>query len=128
MTSEAMQSWVLRSHPVSASEARRHIERACAGLPEDTVYTARLLVTELVSNAVLHGRGAVVLTVRRHPATVRIEVHDDSSQMPVIIDRLTLSEHGAGLRLVADLANEWGVESHLGGRPGKGVWFTLTSP
>ena len=95
-------------------------------MPEDAVYTARLLVTELVSNAVLHGRGTVVLTVARDKTGIRVEVHDESPDLPMIIDGPALAEHGAGLRVVSALASSWGSSPRGHGQPGKQVWFTLT--
>ena len=120
-----VQSWVLPSDLSAASQARRHIEAACAGVPEETLYTARLLVTELVSNAVLHGRGTVLLSVACGRGGVRVEVHDESPSPPIIVDGPPLSEHGAGLRLVSALADNWGSGPPSHGRPGKRVWFTL---
>jgi anti-sigma regulatory factor (Ser/Thr protein kinase) len=120
-----VQAWELPSDLSAASQARRHIADACAGFPEDTVYTARLLVTELVSNAVLHGGGSVLLTVARDNAGVRVEVHDESPRPPMIINGPALAEHGAGLRLVSALASSWGSSPRSDGRPGKRVWFTL---
>ena len=120
-----MQAWVLPSDLSAASQARRHIEVACAGIPEETLYTARLLVTELVSNAVLHGRGTVLLSVACGRGGVWVEVHDESPSPPTIVDGPPLSEHGAGLRLVSALANSWGTGPRSEGRPGKRVWFTL---
>lgn len=69
-----------------------------------TQYTARLLVTELVSKAVLHGRGTVLLSVACGRGGVCVEVHDESPSPPIIVDEPPLSEHGAGLRLVSALA------------------------
>jgi anti-sigma regulatory factor (Ser/Thr protein kinase) len=120
-----VQAWVLPSDLSAAPQARRHIADACAGLPEETVYTARLLVTELVSNAVLHGRGTVMLSVAADSSGVRVEVHDESPQPPVILPRPPLAEHGAGLRLVSALAGSWGTDPLGEGRSGKRVWFTL---
>ena len=125
MNSGRVQTWELVSGLSAAAEARGHVADACAELPEDTVYTARLLVTELVSNAVLHGQGQVVLTVAREQSGVRVEVHDDSARLPTVTDGPALAEHGAGLRLVAALASSWGSSPRGGGRPGKRVWFTL---
>lgn len=119
------QTWVLASDLSAASQARRHLAEACAGIPDETVYTARLLVTELVSNAVLHGRGTVLLTVTRDDAGIRVDVHDESPQRPTIIDGPALAEHGAGLRLVSAMAGSWGTSPRGAGRPGKRVWFTL---
>ena len=125
MTVGPAQVWVLPSGLTAAAEARRHIAVAGAGLPEEMVYTARLLVTELVSNAVLHGRGTVLLTVAVDLGVLRAEVHDESSDPPVVEDGSPLSEHGAGLRLVAALASSWGTCPRDDGQPGKRVWFTL---
>jgi anti-sigma regulatory factor (Ser/Thr protein kinase) len=122
---DQVQAWVLPSDLSAASTARGHVAEVCAGLPEETVYTARLLVTELVSNAVLHGRGTIRLTVARNTAGVRVEVHDESPHLPVVMDRSPMAEHGAGLRLVSAMAGSWGTEPLDGGRPGKRVWFTL---
>jgi anti-sigma regulatory factor (Ser/Thr protein kinase) len=122
---DQMQAWVLPSDLSAASTARGHVADVLAGLPEETVYTARLLVTELVSNAVLHGRGTIRLTVARDHAGVRVEVYDESPHPPVVMHRPPMAEHGAGLRLVSAMADSWGTEPLADGRPGKQVWFTL---
>jgi two-component sensor histidine kinase len=118
-------TWALPSDLSAASTARGHVAEVCAGLPDETVYTARLLVTELVSNAVLHGRGSIRLTVARDHTGVRVEVHDESPHLPEVMDRLPMAEHGAGLRLVSAMAATWGAEPLTDGQPGKRVWFTL---
>lgn len=122
---DQVQAWVLPSDLTAASTARGHVAEVCAGLPEETVYTARLLVTELVSNAVLHGRGTIRLTVARDDAAVRVEVHDESPHLPVVMHRSPMAEHGAGMRLVSAMAGSWGTDAIGDGRPGKRVWFTL---
>lgn len=119
------QTWVLPFDLSAPSRARRHVEGACAGMPEDAVDIARLLVTELVSNAVQHGSGPVLLAVGRSRSGVRVEVYDESPDLPVVRDEQPLMEHGAGLRLVAGLASSWGTEARGDARPGKRVWFAL---
>lgn len=101
------------------------MEAACDGLPDERVDTARLLVTELVANAVIHGTGDVLLTVERRRDTLRVEVSDGSTTAPVLVDGSGLRESGAGLRLVDALATRWGTGARDDGRPGKSVWFTL---
>jgi anti-sigma regulatory factor (Ser/Thr protein kinase) len=120
-----VRTWVLPCDLSAPGEARGYVEVACAGISEETVYTARLLVTELVSNAVIHGRGPVLLTVARERASVHVAVHDESPRLPKIIAGPPLSEHGAGLRLVSALAGSWGTDPSSEGQPGKSVWFTL---
>lgn len=117
--------WVLPSDVTAAFHARVHLGGACADMPAETVNIARLLVTELVSNAVLHGAGTVLLAVGRDGGGLRVDVYDESPDAPVVVDGETLFEHGAGLRLVAALASSWGVDARNDARPGKRVWFAL---
>ena len=94
-------------------------------MPEDMIEIARLLVTELVSHAVLHGWGTVVLAVARDGGTVRVEVNDENPHFPVVRHGRPPREHGNGLRIVAALAASWGTEARDDAQPGKVVWFTL---
>jgi anti-sigma regulatory factor (Ser/Thr protein kinase) len=117
--------WELAPDLTAAGVARRHVDESCADLPDDTVDVARLLVTELVANAVKHGAGSVLLEVDRGAGRVEVSVHDESPDQPVVLEARPLPENGAGLRLVAALASRWGVTERRDGRPGKRVWFTL---
>lgn len=117
--------WVLPSDVTAPSQARFHIVSACAGLPSETVDIARLLVSEVVSNAVLHGSGTVLLAIAREGSAVRVEVFDESPVAPVIVNAEALLEHGMGLRLVEALANSWGTAARGDAQPGKKVWFAL---
>ncbi|MDA2814145.1 ATP-binding protein [Nocardiopsis sp. RSe5-2] len=99
------------------------------GLAPDTAETAKLLVSETVTNAVLHtasGRPGGSVTVELHPgpASVRIEVHDagGAATAPRPVPAAPDAVHGRGLALVAALASEWGPLVH--GRV-RGVYFTL---
>lgn len=95
------------------------------GLPAHRVDVARLLVSELVTNALQHGSGEVVLVVVRDGEGLRVEVHDGSTVMPVVTESFSLMERGWGLQLVAALASSWGVVPRDDGHPGKQVWFAL---
>ena len=44
--------------------------------------TARLLVSELVANAILHARSGLEVVMRQVTAAVRIEVHDSNARLP----------------------------------------------
>ncbi|WP_432502838.1 ATP-binding SpoIIE family protein phosphatase [Kineococcus arenarius] len=116
----------LDPHPGAVSAARRHVRRTLretgAGELEET---AELGVSELVTNAVLHARTAVTVTVRLAPGgQVRIEVAD-SSEAHVQQRRFgPAAATGRGLRLVESISSAWGVEPLPPGRgPGKVVWF-----
>lgn len=86
-----------------------------------------LLVSELVSNAILHARGDVRMAIRRWGDALRVEVTDLSPQRPAPRDRLMERVNGRGLHLVELLADDWGVEELPGERPGKVVWCEVVA-
>jgi anti-sigma regulatory factor (Ser/Thr protein kinase) len=125
----------------AAAEARGHIRAAIRAwqVPVDAD-AAVLLASELVANAVMHGSapgsgepaGAglassepVMLSIRCSRGELRIEVHDQSRDMPLpplLPDSPAESETGRGLMLVAALAAKWGFYQTS---VGKAVYFTL---
>ena len=81
-----------------------------------------LLVSELVANVVTHVGAPMTLRVLRSASTMRVEIDDPSTEVPVVRHPASFEEHGRGVLLVDQLANAWGVEP----RPdGKTVWFEL---
>jgi len=108
---------------MSAGEARRFVDSVLvqAGA-EPLAYTAMLLVSELVANAILHTGTPpeVVVSIDGHRA--RVEVHDGSRQLPVRKHYSTMSGTGRGLMMVARMASGWGAEATTSG---KSVWFVL---
>jgi two-component sensor histidine kinase len=95
-------------------------------LAEDTVHTVELLVSEIVTNAVVHGQGGRVrfLLAYDEPGDVRIEVDDRSpapAHAPVEVQPLNPeAENGRGMLLVATLARAWG-------RRGTRTWCTVAT-
>jgi anti-sigma regulatory factor (Ser/Thr protein kinase) len=85
--------------------------------------TAALLVSELVTNAIVHGRSAVQLRVAMLESTIRVEVNDRSVQAPSLVESSPSEPGGYGLPLVDSLADQWGYEMIPG--DGKRVWFEL---
>jgi signal transduction histidine kinase len=79
-----------------------------------------LVVSELVGNAVRHGRPPVDLRLRKAGQGVRVAVHDDDSAPPTAVEATRDAESGRGLLLVDALASESGVEQIEG--DGKVVW------
>lgn len=111
---------------LSAREARQVVRAvlADARVSTDATETALLLVSELVTNAVLHADGRPVLDVAVAPERLRISVSDTGHGMPEVqTDNPLLSDHGRGMLLVDSLSSRWGSEPT--GPRGKRVWFEL---
>lgn len=95
-------------------------------LPTHIAEDALLLVSELVTNAVRHGRPDIEITLTLTPDRVRIEVRDGGDALPMMpsgqpsIDRPT----GRGLLIVSATATDWGIE-RSSGTTGKTVWAEL---
>jgi anti-sigma regulatory factor (Ser/Thr protein kinase) len=78
-----------------------------------------LVVSALVTNAMIHAGTDIDVTLAEHRRSVRVAVRDHSHALPV--ERHGRSdEHGRGLGIVAELASAWGVLPHSDG--GKVVW------
>lgn len=106
----------------SPGAARTLIRDALAGCPEETVATAQLLVSELVTNAVLHAGPPFVLGIQLNGHQMRIVVSDGSAAHPLARPFHDDAADGRGLPLVEVLSSSWGW--HLAGL-GKSVWFEL---
>ena len=117
----------LAGHPESAGKARKFITDFCSAseLAPEVCETAALLVSELVTNAIIHGRTAATIEAHRPGSHLRVTVHDTNPNLPPVGGQPSLSrESGRGLQIVSLLADDWGVESTDGG---KAVWFTLSA-
>jgi hypothetical protein len=86
------------------------------------VDTVLLLVSEVVTNAVLHARSGIRLVVEDRADAARVEVHDGSPVPPRMHHFRLTSGTGRGLRMLDQLALAWGVEP---GDEGKVVWFEV---
>jgi GAF domain-containing protein/anti-sigma regulatory factor (Ser/Thr protein kinase) len=111
---------VLGTEPDAVPAARHFAAESLDGHPKGTVHNAELIVTELVTNALLHGRHPATLRVRLRPGCVRIEVEDTGRNLPVRMLSNNGAMTGRGLGLVATLAANWGMD--LGRTGGKVVW------
>ncbi|MFJ3792504.1 ATP-binding protein [Kitasatospora sp. NPDC090091] len=117
--------WLLRSRR-SPGEARRHLQALLASTPvaQQFADVGLLLVSELVTNAVVHGTpigNKVLLVIDLAPARLRIEVHDArGDRAPLLRTAGRDDESGRGLVLVKSLALRWGCCPRRG--IGKIVW------
>ena len=87
---------------------------------------AELIVSELISNAVMHAAGASTyeLRISRNDTGLGIGVTDQSATKPTIRSPADGQPGGRGLRIVAALATTWGYEPTTHGQH---VWGQLGS-
>ena len=105
--------------------------RAARAFLRDAVQTWRLdgvgeiteiLAGELVANVVRHVGAPGTLRAWCRDGTLRVEVDDVNTDVPVVRRRSPGHASGYGMLLVDELSNRWGVDSRPGGRT---VWFEL---
>ncbi|GHE33513.1 hypothetical protein GCM10017771_50710 [Streptomyces capitiformicae] len=109
--------------PTAAAEARAAVRRQLEGWGLlDQTETAELLVSELVTNALVHAESRLKLTLSASHGVLRCEVSDADGRPPRVRRATEISESGRGMFLVEALAGRWGC--HQDG-PGKTVWFEL---
>lgn len=113
----------LSPEPWSASAARRFVDETLGRWEcDDVLDTVSLLVSELVTNAVLHARSEIEVSVHLLADRLRIEVGDASDDF--VRRRAAADDEGSGrgMMMVETLAQAWGVDVRPGG---KVVWFEL---
>lgn len=91
---------------------------------EPVLDDALLLTTELVTNAVIHARSAVSVTVRRGVERLRIEVADTGPGALRFRGARDDAQTGRGLQLLEAIASSWGTSAF---EAGKLVWFELST-
>jgi anti-sigma regulatory factor (Ser/Thr protein kinase) len=97
------------------------------GCAESAQEDLLLVVSELVTNAVVHGAEPIVVTVVRAPERVRVEVTDGLSEASPHTNRAAPdAETGRGLSVVTRLACAWGWRASPG--RGKTVWAEVPLP
>lgn len=111
------------STPFAPATARREIfEFLSSRASEEATSAALLVVTELLTNAVVHAGGAIELRTTLDDERLRIEVVDSSSALPRLRDP---GDGGRGLRIVEALSTDWGVVRNDGA--GKTTWCEIST-
>jgi anti-sigma regulatory factor (Ser/Thr protein kinase) len=114
----------LPAEPRSGAEARAKVCDALEPhLADGASETLKLLVSELMTNAIKHGDGTQPVELHAHwNAEVRIEISDHGDGFAPAPRVGAVDEPGGfGLYLVGQLADRWGVETNQGTT----VWFVL---
>lgn len=114
----------LTARPTAPAAARRQVKAAiCAWDAPVDESVATLLTSELVTNALHHETGpAIRLVITCAGRLIRVDVHDTSRDLPVLLNAPADAEAGRGLQLVSSLSTNWG---YYRTPTGKAVYFTL---
>ncbi|MFD9975921.1 ATP-binding protein [Streptomyces sp. NPDC059017] len=97
------------------------------GVPidDETADTIRLVASELITNAVVHGEGPVTVALYHRPGRLVIDVLDGNSAAPQMSCAEAHDESGRGLALVGQLAARYAWEPS---GCGKRVWAEIALP
>lgn len=122
-------SMTLPAEPTSPRSARELLRLLGRSWQVPDLDDADLLLTEVVTNVVVHAHTTMSLRLLWTCGCLRVEVSDCSSAMPRArraTRRATRrSRHGRGLLLLDRLADAWGVTEHEDSDSCKTVWFEL---
>jgi anti-sigma regulatory factor (Ser/Thr protein kinase) len=110
--------------PGNVSEARQFV---CGHLADHGLRAitddVRLVVSELVTNAVVHARTPFTVMVSREDGTVQLAVTDGMSYLPDLVHSGLWSDtRGRGLFMVDAYSQTWGVRATAAG---KTVWASF---
>ncbi len=120
-------AWIQLEQNVRAPRlARDFVAEQGKELPQQSIDDARLLVSELVTNALRYGRPVITVQVVLGAPLIEVSVHDESTTLPPAEPPAVLetSLSGRGLHLVGRIASQWGI-TPTDSPMGKAVWFRL---
>ena len=118
---------IQRTFPADAGsvrDARRFAIEALAGTATDVRESVELMVSELATNGIRHGRTSFRLVIEQTPEQIRVEVTDEGDGTPHMRFPGPDEPTGRGLRIVDMLSERWGVDRDT--QRGKTVWFTVS--
>ncbi|GAB7032363.1 SpoIIE family protein phosphatase [Streptomyces sp. NPDC021749] len=118
---------VAQTEPHRIAEARRQVREVLHDWADpDQVDSAVLMVSEMVTNVLLHTDGDALLVAEISgelgARRVRVDVSDSSDELPHRRSPGELASSGRGLVLLELLAGSWGVDPR---GDGKSTWFEL---
>jgi anti-sigma regulatory factor (Ser/Thr protein kinase) len=109
----------------AVTAARRTVAGLDAYLEAESTEAVLLLVSELVTNAIVHGgadpTSALALELSVSPQTIRVEVRDPGDGVSLEPVNDPDREGGWGLVLLERLADRWGVEPNRQHT----IWFEI---
>jgi anti-sigma regulatory factor (Ser/Thr protein kinase) len=111
--------------PDAVPKSRRFVRSSLGGEDAEMIQDTELVVTELVTNALLHGEPPVRIRLLILGARIRVEVEDNGRAIPIRSLSDPDAMTGRGLALIASLADRWGVDPGRAG--GKVVWAEIAA-
>lgn len=92
---------------------------------QTVIDATELVVSELITNAVMAGSSSIDMDLTVHRDHVRVAVADDAPGTPTLQRPSARDEHGRGLTIVSAISRDWGVEPEASG---KVVWASVALP
>ncbi|MFG2817900.1 ATP-binding protein [Kitasatospora sp. NPDC048365] len=89
--------------------------------------SVELVVSELVTNAVRYGRGAVSISLTLQESALQISVADYGHGMPQMREAGEEDSNGRGLAIVSALCTRWAVTTRLTGKT-VSCWLAVEPP
>ena len=113
--------------PESVHEARAFAETTMRewAVPREVIEDAALVVSELLTNAIVYGRPPIRVRLHKTRRELAVEVDDGASAMPRKLYAAPDAVRGRGLFIVGELSSRWAARAD---GTGKTVWSTLPLP
>ncbi|MEU4267958.1 SpoIIE family protein phosphatase [Streptomyces sp. NPDC026092] len=122
---------IAQAEPERIAAARQHMRQLLHDwTDEDQIDSAVLMVSEMVTNVLIHTDGDALLVAEvtcddASKRRMRVEVSDASDELPHKRHPGEMASSGRGLVLMEMLAHAWGVDPR---GEGKSIWFELNEP
>ncbi|WP_024760307.1 SpoIIE family protein phosphatase [Streptomyces exfoliatus] len=121
---------IAQAEPERIAEAREQLRQLLHDWKdEDQLDSAVLMVSEMVTNVLVHTDGDALLIAEvacgEESRRLRVEVSDQSDELPHKRHPGEMASSGRGLLLMEMLADEWGFDPR---GEGKSIWFELNEP
>ncbi|MFJ2157794.1 SpoIIE family protein phosphatase [Streptomyces sp. NPDC087856] len=124
LPAEQVATWDIPADPSLVAPIRKQVvEQLDAWNLSEAGFTAELVVSELVTNAIRYGAHPIRLRLIHDAATLICEVSDTNHTAPHLRRAKTWDEGGRGLLLVAQLTQRWGSRHTT---DGKTIWAELS--
>ncbi|MFD8819064.1 SpoIIE family protein phosphatase [Streptomyces sp. NPDC059627] len=119
-------AWEFPAETEAVAKARDAVSgQLAAWALDELAFTTELVVSELVTNAILHASGTVHLRLIRDDAVLVCEVGDAGNTQPRVRRAKDMDEGGRGLFIVSQCTDRWGCRY---GRQGKTIWTEQRLP